>query len=88
MKDQKELEEVFIKKLFDYKLSSGKCLPTVNWSELVVTTVDTLIGSDCGGGMTDSAWRQSQHLENDLIQISPPSFFVCKFTGADCACHT
>ena len=42
LKDQKELEEVFIKKLFDYKLSSGKCLPTVNWSELVVTTVDTL----------------------------------------------
>ena len=37
-----ELEEVFIIKLFDYKLSSGKCLLTVNWAELVITTVDTL----------------------------------------------
>ena len=52
LKDQKELEEVFIKKLFDYKLSSAKFLPTVNWSELVVTTVDTLwwmVGSVNGG---------------------------------------
>ena len=52
LKDQKELEEVFIKKLFDYKLSSAKFLPTVNWSELVVTTVDILwwmVGSVNGG---------------------------------------
>ena len=42
-KDQKELEEVFIKNLFDYMLSMGKCLLTVNWSEMGIKTVDTLV---------------------------------------------
>ena len=42
LKGQMELEEVFIKKLFDYKFLSGKCLSTVNWLEQFVTTVDTL----------------------------------------------
>ena len=42
LEGQKELEEVFIKNLFDYKLSIGKCLLTISWSELGITTVDTL----------------------------------------------
>ena len=42
-KDQKELEEVFIKNLFDSMLSMGKCLLTVNWSEMGIKTVDTLV---------------------------------------------
>ena len=42
LKGQKELEEVFIKNLFDYNLSIGKCLLTISWSELCITTVDTL----------------------------------------------
>ena len=43
MRGQKELEVIFIKKLFDYKLSMSKCLLTVSWAELSVTTVDTLL---------------------------------------------
>ena len=43
MRGQKELEVIFIKKLFDYKLSMSKCLLTVSWAELGVTTVDTLV---------------------------------------------
>ena len=43
LEGQKELEEVFIKNLFDYKLSIGKCLLTISWSELGITTVDTLL---------------------------------------------
>ena len=39
---QKELKEVLIKKLFEYKLSVGKCLLILNWAELGITTVDTL----------------------------------------------
>ena len=42
LEGQKELEEVFIKNLFDYNLSIGKCLLTISWSELGITTVDTL----------------------------------------------
>ena len=43
LRDQKNLEEVFIKKSFDYKLIMGKCLLTVNLAKLGITTVDTLI---------------------------------------------
>ena len=39
---QKELEIIDIKYLFDYKLSIGNYLLTISWSELGVTTVDTL----------------------------------------------
>ena len=38
VKCQKELEEVFVK-----KLSVGKCLLILNWVELLITTVDTLV---------------------------------------------
>ena len=43
LKGQKELEEVLIKKIFEYKLSVGKCLLILNWAELLITTVDTLV---------------------------------------------
>ena len=44
LKGQKELEEVLIQKLFECKLSMGKCLLILNWAELGITTVDTLLG--------------------------------------------
>ena len=43
MKGRKELEEVLIKKLFEYKLSVGKCLLILNWADLAITTVDSLV---------------------------------------------
>ena len=43
LEGQKELEEVFIKNIFEYNLSIGKCLLTISWSELGITTVDTLV---------------------------------------------
>ena len=39
----KELEVIDIKKLFDYKLSMGKCLHTVKCYAWNSTTVDTLV---------------------------------------------
>ena len=42
LKGQKELEEVFIKNLFDIKLSIGKCLLTISWSELGIKSADTI----------------------------------------------
>ena len=41
LRGQKELEVIFIKKLFDYKLSMSKCLLTASWAELVDTLVRT-----------------------------------------------
>ena len=56
LKGQKELEEVLIKKLFEYKLSIGECLLILNWAELGTTTVDTLIsGNTSKQGIQD--WR-------------------------------
>ena len=46
LEGQKELEEVFIKNLFDYNLSIGKCLLTISWSELGIKSVDTLTVTD------------------------------------------
>ena len=41
LKDQKELEEVLIKKLFENKFSAGKYLLVLNWAEVCITTVDS-----------------------------------------------
>ena len=45
LRGQKELEVIFIKKIFGYKLSMSKCLLTVSWAELGITTVDTLLST-------------------------------------------
>ena len=50
LKDQKELEEVLIKKLFENKLSAGKYLLILNWVELGITTVDILMSNIRKGG--------------------------------------
>ena len=43
VRGQKELQGILIKKLFDYKLSMGKYLHNINWTELDITIVDTLL---------------------------------------------
>ena len=42
LKGEIELDELIIKKLFEYKLSVDKCLHIMNMAELGITTVDTL----------------------------------------------
>ena len=57
--DQKELEEVFIKNLFDYNLSIGKCLLTISWSELGIKSVDTLLytsSTDLCNFLSKTSW--------------------------------